>query len=285
MPMEGLTRDQIDQIQFLDIESRLQGVDRSWSPNTVRVRMVLNYKKIPYVESYISYPDIRAFGEKYDLPLNTNYDPPRSTLPAILIRDKQGKVIKAMLDSRTISELLDKLYPDPPIFLLPMGDEDTSKDGTTVTMRRFVRLLSPAWGAGHNIVVPSIPSILDPRAKVYFVEDRAKDDPLGQNRSPEDWGAENPEDDWEPFIKELKALAELFVHSTESSPFLAGDKPCYEDFMLAAFITWFKRGSEANFKRLIQAGERDDGVNVLKRFYEACRPWVEGHGEVVELKD
>ena len=295
--MDAVNPGDIDKIHFVDIDSNLKGgsiwirqhppvgvltlspgLERSWSPNTVKLRMILNYKRIPYVESFISYPDIRAFGKAHDLPLSYGYNPPRPTCPAILVYDKQGKTIKAMLDSRSIALWLDEIYPNTPIFTLPKFKVDAPGKPTQEGVKDVIW---KAWASGYNIVIPTIPGILDDRGREYFLEDRARDHDEG--KSPVDWGAENPEDDWKPFTEDMKAMMELFKETTDDAPFLSGKEPCYEDFMLGAFITWFKRGMEANFERIMNIAD-GQGTNVLRRHYEACRPYIEGQGEVIELR-
>ena len=54
-------------VHFFDIRSRLPGRMQSFSPNTLRIRQSLNYKRISYSESFISYPDIELLWESLGL--------------------------------------------------------------------------------------------------------------------------------------------------------------------------------------------------------------------------
>ncbi|KAJ5119703.1 hypothetical protein N7448_010372 [Penicillium atrosanguineum] len=55
-------------VHFFDITSTLPGASKSWSPNTLKVRAALNFKGIPYTQSWISYPDIKPLITGLDLP-------------------------------------------------------------------------------------------------------------------------------------------------------------------------------------------------------------------------
>jgi hypothetical protein len=59
--------------------------------------MTLNYKQIPYTESFLTYPDIAKFTAKFNIPDDESFG--RPTLPAILHYDAQGKLVKAMSNS------------------------------------------------------------------------------------------------------------------------------------------------------------------------------------------
>ena len=107
-------------------------------------------------------------------------------------------------------------------------------------------------------------------------------DDSGEGRSPEDWASENPEDDWKQFLPHLKTLARTLGHITAEEPYMLGQKPCYSDFALAGYITWYKRGSEKVYERMIKETGGEQGA--LARHYKACEQWVLGEGKVVEYK-
>jgi hypothetical protein len=128
----------------------------------LKIRQVLNYKKVPYAETFLSYPDIVTFADQFGIAYDIGYEPPRPTLPAILVYNAKGDVVKAMSNSRTIAEYLDGLYPTSPV---TRQIDDTA----------FRTAINPAWTGGLNIVIPTIPSILDDRGAKWFIADRSQD--------------------------------------------------------------------------------------------------------------
>lgn len=255
------------------------GNQQSWSPNTLKVRLTLNYKQIPYTESFLTYPDIAKFTAKYNIPDDESFG--RPTLPAILHYDAQGKLVKAMSNSIDIVRYLDDLFPERPVLKAPSRVQEAGWGNAAESyFVAFRLLLIAAWGPGYNIVMPTIPAILDDIGSAWFIEDRRSMDEEGLGRSPEDWAAKDPEDDWKAFLPPLKTLARTMEHTTDSAPFALGEKPSYADFALAGYLTWYKRGSGAVFKRIIDETGGEKGP--LGRHYAACEKWVLGEGKVEE---
>ncbi|KAL7416501.1 hypothetical protein BDY24DRAFT_379933 [Mrakia frigida] len=40
-------------VHFFDIKSSLEGSSQSWSPNTVKIRILLNHRLIPYTQDWV----------------------------------------------------------------------------------------------------------------------------------------------------------------------------------------------------------------------------------------
>lgn len=237
--------------------------------------MVLNYKQIPYTESFISYPDIAAFTARYNIPDDESFG--RPTLPAILHYDANGKLVKAMQNSIDIARYLDKISPERPVLAAQPGGWENAAEAYHAAAKV---VLNGPWRAGVRIAMPTIPGILDERGSKWFIEDRKSMDSSGKGRSPEDWGSEDPEDDWKEFIPKLKTLAATLEHTTKDAPFVLGQEPSYADFALAGYVTWYKRGSEKVYERMIKETGGEQGA--LARHYQACEPFVLGEGKVEE---
>lgn len=235
--------------------------------------MVLNYKGIPYRESFLSYPDIRPFADHFNIEYDASWDPPRPTLPAIVHYDAQGNIIKAMASSLEIARYLDEAFPDNPVINpAPSVTWSYAVEAYQLAFRpAFVKAAAP----GRKIIIPTVPPILDDRGREFFIEDRSRS---AGGVSPLDWGAKDPEDDWKPFTEALQALSKIAGHMTESLPFLLGTQPCYVDFVLASFLTWAQRGSQANYDRIVKT------VPAFGEHHRACQEWTDGQGEVVKWK-
>ncbi|KAJ3005605.1 hypothetical protein HKX48_000578 [Thoreauomyces humboldtii] len=265
-------------IHFFDISSKGQGNLQSWSPATLRIRQTLNYKRIPYTESFLDYPDIARFYSTFSIPSNPMAG--RPTLPAILHYDHDGVLVKAMGDSLPIAEYLDAVAPDAPQVVPRSVGTGYGRLGRLVNaaLRPF-KVTMPA-----DVVISKIPSTLNERSRVWFVQDRRQgDDPL--HRSPEDWlVGEDVDALWRAWEERgLRYLVDLLsVSRTEdddddvvAGPFLLGEKPVFADFVVAGIFTWFRRGSEDDFRRIMAVSP------VLVAHYAACEEFVLGQGKVV----
>ena len=71
-----------------------------WSPNTLKARMTLNFKKAPYKTEWIEYPDIQPFLESRGFKPAEGADEPAWTLPAIGLPD--GTLIHESRNKQTI---------------------------------------------------------------------------------------------------------------------------------------------------------------------------------------
>src|SRR5271163_4263832 len=114
-----------------------------WSPNTMKTRMFLNYKKIPYTTIGVHYPDIKELQEKFGMGPNERW--PFWSLPMI---EYEGTVIRGSYD---IAIFLEQKFPEPPL----LGDE----------CEKWVQYLMSAkvLREVRDLTVPIIPDILDER--------------------------------------------------------------------------------------------------------------------------
>ncbi|KAJ6178573.1 hypothetical protein N7519_009034 [Penicillium mononematosum] len=259
-------------IHFFDITSVLPGPSKSWSPNTLKTRMVLNFKGIPYTQSWVSYPDIEPLLKAHGVPpakssiLPAN-SPIHYTLPAI---SHKGGITSnpagLLMDSEPIAMYIDKLYPSPPLF--PSGDASYS---LMVAVQKIVSLIRPSMVA---LVIPNVPSGLDERGREYFIRTRTEafGKPLSEVK-PTDEGEllalwQLIEKETEPLIKMLKGK------DGKKGPFLEGEKAGFADIILASLLAFFERFDRGTFEKILVLGDGE-----LKALYEACLPWIEGQGE------
>ncbi|KAJ5520398.1 hypothetical protein N7463_000851 [Penicillium fimorum] len=252
-------------IHFFDILSDLPGPSKSWSPNTLRTRMVLNFKGIPYTQSWVSYPDIAPLLKASGIPPSesgTAY-----TLPAI---SHKGSITSnpdgVLMDSYPIAMYIDKLYPSPPLF--PSGDASYS---IMVAVLKILALISPSI---RTRVIPNIPSVLDERGREYFIRTRSEafGKPLSEVR---------PTDEaellalWQVVEKEADTLIKMLKGKDgKKGPFLEGETAGYADIILAGVLALFQHFDYDAFEKFLVLGDGE-----FKALYEACLPWIEGQGE------
>ncbi|KIW71290.1 hypothetical protein PV04_03473 [Phialophora macrospora] len=169
-------------------------LQQSFSPNTIRSRLALHYKGLPYTQSWISYPDIERLWDKLGIPPNDTQDKagPRCTLPVLLVRTedfpqaslsrlhdanipgvpKKGLATKFGMftpfsSTLSIALALELLFHDrnlhPPLFPTHQSYEQAQQVEGIIT-----RLLP----ATRRLILPSVPDILDARGKEYFIRTR-----------------------------------------------------------------------------------------------------------------
>lgn len=132
------------------------------------IRLVLNYKRIPYRTEWVSYPDIASTFEKRGIPPSEALEngKPYYTCPAII--DLNGKPEPwKVSDSMTIAEYLEDTYSDPECGpkLFP--------EGTKEAQLAFIRhLKSETIPRAWRLVVTLVPAILDSRGREYYCSTR-----------------------------------------------------------------------------------------------------------------
>ncbi|KAJ5377703.1 Glutathione S-transferase-like protein ustS [Penicillium cataractarum] len=254
-------------VQFLDIISTLPGAQKSWSPNTLKVRAVLNFKAIPYTQSWISYPDIAPLTKGLGLGPNEVGIP--YTLPVIIHKSVTSNPHGAMMDSLPIVMHLDKAFPSRPLF--PSGDASYA---LLVAVSKIASGMGPAV---RSLIIPRVADYMDPRGKEYFTETRSKffGKPLSEVR-PTDQGTidelwKQVEIEAGPLVKMLKG------REGKKGPFFEGETPGYVDLYLACQFAFFERIDREAFDRLMAIGNGE-----FKALWEACEPWIDGQGEEKE---
>lgn len=244
------------------------GSSKPWSPNTLKVRAVLNFKKIPYTQSWVSYPDIAPLLQSLEVPPNTAGTP--YTLPAIVHKASiTSGPNGAMMDSLPIIQHLDKTYPSPPLF--PSGDASYA---LVLAVGKIASLMAPAF---RQLIIPCVVDSLDPRGAEYFTRTRtaAFGKPLADVR-PKD--KESIDALWQLVEKESAALLEIYTgREGKKGPFIEGEKPGYADLVLSCQIAFFQRFDTELFEKFLALGEGQ-----FRALYRACLPWLEGQGEEVE---
>ncbi|TVY30815.1 Glutathione S-transferase-like protein ustS [Lachnellula hyalina] len=122
-----------------------------FSPTVWRIRLMLNYKKIPYRTVFLEFPDIEPTLKGLGLVLGGSAS--KYTVPAI----HHVPTNTYMMDSTPIAQFLESTYPDPPVPLTSeLGREIESKARVVVGM------------AFRTSVMPREMGILSPRAQEYF---------------------------------------------------------------------------------------------------------------------
>lgn len=278
-------------VHFFDVQSKLPGSPsprppliqdqsltnsladniKAWSFNTNKTRLVLNYKGIPYTQSFISYPEITPLLRSLQV---TSYPegPFAYTLPAIY-HPPSVKVNPsgAMMDSLPIAIHLDRLYPDRPLW--PNGDASYA---LTIAVGKLV---SNAALKSLVLVIPRVPKLLDRKGREYFIKTRSAmfGKPLSELR-PAD--AESLRVTTESIKREVETLAQMLRgRYGKSGPFFEGETASYADFILMAYLAWTEKLDKDLWGELMGVGRGE-----LRALWDACLPWLYGQGQTTKWK-
>jgi len=205
---------------------------QAWSPNTWKVRLVLNYKRIPYKTVWVSYPDIepklKELGVNPTDPHPEDPSKPLYTLPVIL--DENGDEPVVIPDSLRIVEYLEEKYPERPVF--PKIGKALIY-GFEVPVRVYI---------GRNInpfINHSVWLILDKRGQEYFRTTREKWD----GGKLEDESPKGPIRDghWKALKEGFGKVAGILDKNGSEVDFVAGgSEPTFADFLIVAYLRWIK---------------------------------------------
>ncbi|KAL5351125.1 hypothetical protein ACLOAV_002976 [Pseudogymnoascus australis] len=220
-----------------------------FSPTVWRIRLILNYKQIPYKTIFLEFPDIEPTLKGLGLVPGEfpTGERQKYTVPAI----HHVPTNTHIMDSTPIAKFLEATYPTPP---LPL----TSELGRTIELRAR-SVVGPTFRAS---VLPREINILSPRAQEYFR--RTREAALGHKL--EDL-LDEEEGSWKAVNDGMKEVGELMRTNAAEGPFVLGAKPSYTDFFIAGSLQSARVVEETVFERHMKyAG--------YKEVYEACLPYM-----------
>jgi glutathione S-transferase len=246
------------------------GPSRSWSPFTLRARMVLNYKQIPYTQTYIPYPDIA--GTLTSLGVTPNETGMAYTFPAIVHRNHPSIANPngALMDSFAIATHLNHTFPSPALF---------PSEASYPLALAVDRLVYAVISKGLVLAIPPVTEILDARSRAYFVETRSAffGKPLADVRPKEPSEVQKITEDMKAEMEPLARMLRGETPEKKNGPFFEGAKPGYADFVVVSFLGWLERVDRVLWAELSGVGEGE-----FRTLCEACAPWVEGQGVDIE---
>ncbi|KIW25218.1 uncharacterized protein PV07_08415 [Cladophialophora immunda] len=223
-----------------------------FSPVVWRIRLMLNYKQVPYRTIFLEFPDIEPTLKGLGLVPgeSSSASKIKYTVPAI----HHVPTGSYMMESGPISQFLESTYPDPPVPL-------TSELGREIEAQAR-RVLGAVFQAS---TMPREVNILSPRAQEYFRRTREAmlghrlEDLLDPDREDESWAAAGDG---------MRAVGQLMQTHQAEGPFVLGARPSYTDFFIAGSLQSARVVDEGVFRRNI----KDPG---FKGIYEACVPYME----------
>ncbi|KAK9350997.1 hypothetical protein V1523DRAFT_43634 [Lipomyces doorenjongii] len=223
-----------------------------FSPAVWRIRLMLNYKHIPYTTIFLELPDIEPTLKELGLVLDESASGSKRkyTVPAI----QHVPTNTYMMDSAPIAQFLESTYPDPP---LPL----TSELGREIEGKARVVV-----GAVFSMsLMPREIGILSPRAQEYFR--RTREALLG-HRLEDLLDPDKEEQGWNAVSDGMRAVGELMRTHKADGWFVLGARPSYTDFFIAGSLQSARMVDERVFQRTIKY----PGYGEI---YEACLPYME----------
>ncbi|KAG8529232.1 uncharacterized protein KY384_005867 [Bacidia gigantensis] len=215
------------EIEFFDLPSK--SPCKAWSINTLRTRFILNYKNIPYKTTWVEYPDIEPTFKSFGIPANesgTAY-----TVPTIKLPDG-----RYLMDSQRIAQELEKLYPEPSLYL---------DDPILQEVLEAFATLSPAIA---GVYLPKCArNVQTPRSKEYFERTRSAKYGMPLDQLEQETGGD---DAFKRAKPGLKMVGEVL--RAKGGPFCLGEVVSYADIVILGASVMFERIGEGVFEKFVE---------------------------------
>ncbi|KAH7920844.1 hypothetical protein BV22DRAFT_1179819 [Leucogyrophana mollusca] len=227
-------------ITFFDIPTVIPGSIPT-SPNTWKVRLVLNYKRLAYRTCWVESVDIESVCKSLNIPptaTKPNGDP-KYTLPALIDNTSSRSVV--LSDSTPIIEYLETTYPDP----------DPSRAIIPPGTRALI-------AASEHHIATSITPLLYPLIIMGIYSKKGPRDQLHLRRRTEAaFGkaideVQSTGQDREILLKKLEGAFGLFAESLMKGggDYIVGGSPCLVDFTLCGLLLMFYHASPDIWERV-----------------------------------
>ncbi|KAL0958809.1 hypothetical protein HGRIS_014128 [Hohenbuehelia grisea] len=251
-------------IIFLDIPTR-RGAPNS--PNTWKVRLLLNYKGLEYTTQWVPSADIERTCKSLDIP-PTGTQPngePRYTLPALVDNTKTPPVL--LSDSVPIMEYLDGAYPASNRLAFP-GESRALQ----YVLQKYLDM--SIWPHVMRLMVMDMYRLKLPADQQHF---RTRLEAIfGQPLEQLEAQGEERVRVWGLVEGAFGALAQSLAANGDGE-FFMGKSPSYADFAICAVLIFFKTTSpEEAWGRIskFDSGRWD-------ALYHSCQKWAEVDGHPV----
>ncbi|KAE8449363.1 hypothetical protein EG329_008264 [Mollisiaceae sp. DMI_Dod_QoI] len=223
-----------------------------FSPVVWRIRLMLNYKRIPYKTIFLEFPDIEPTLKGLGLVPSESPSGVKNkyTVPAI----QHVPTNTYIMDSFPIAQFLESTYPDPPVPLASELGAEIETQARAVVGKIF-----------RTSVMPREINILSPRAQEYFR--RTREAMLGR-RLEDLLDLDKEEQSWNAASDSIRAVGELMRTHKADGPFVLGAQPSYTDFFIAGSLQSARMVDEEVF-------QRNNKYPGFKDIYEVCLPYME----------
>jgi len=220
-----------------------------FSPVVWRIRMMLNYKQVPYRTIFLEFQEIeltlKALGVEPPATAKGRY-----TVPTIY----HVPTDQYMMDSIPISQFIESTYLTPAVPLTSKLGREIEEKARSVGGTTFRRS-----------VMPREIRILSPAAADFFR--RSREAALGHPL--EDLlDNDKEEQSWKDIDGAMRAVSDLMQTNKADGPFILGARPSYTDFFIAGSLHSASVIDEGVFERNVK-------YEGFKQIYQACLPYME----------
>lgn len=225
-----------------------------WAPNIWRIRLILNYKRLPHRTVWVEFPEVERVLRSINAP-PTSVGPdgrPVYSLPVIVDHLRSPTHPTVLSNSVTIAEYLDVTYPARPIF--PEGSKAVQSLFVYYIQEVFAKPLLPIMGPLSHQRLPD-------RSQAHF--------PVGPPPP-------NPQNDaaWAPVKDQFRFLARLLEKNTPpegDGVVVQGREVSYADFAICALLIWIERVSP--YDGWVRVRSWNGGR--WYRIWERCREYMD----------
>ncbi|CAG5166061.1 uncharacterized protein ALTATR162_LOCUS6878 [Alternaria atra] len=186
-----------------------------FSPAVWRIRLMLNYKRLPYKTTFLEFPDIEPALKRLGVHPAESSAVNKYIVPVI----HHAPTNTYVMDSISIAQFLESTYPDLPVPLTSeLGREIESKARTVI---------GPVFRVA---VMPREIAILSPRSQEYFR--RTREAAVGCKL--EDLLNEEKEEmAWRKIEEDMRTIGQLMLTNEKEGNFVLGASPSATDFFIA----------------------------------------------------
>ncbi|KAH8831329.1 hypothetical protein DL96DRAFT_1667688 [Flagelloscypha sp. PMI_526] len=209
-------------ITFYDIPSSLPGTG-----NTIKTRLALKFKGLPFTTEWIEYPDIEAVSKEVGSPPTSTWPDGTPYYTCPFIHDTEtGKTIS---DSWNIALYLDEMYPDTPR-LIPKG--------CIALMSTFVESVEELMASSFaNFCRPQSHKQLNEASQAHFK--RVRELRMGRTFEEMNEAALDPKE-WDKVKAALDKVDALLKLNNSEDEWAVGDKMTYADILVSSKLYWWK---------------------------------------------
>ncbi|KAF7330659.1 Glutathione S-transferase-like protein ustS [Mycena sanguinolenta] len=203
---------------------------QTWVPAIWRIRLILNYKRLPYRTVWVQFPDVEPTLRALGAPPSSRRPDGRPvyTLPVVVDATRNPRVPQIVSNANSIAEYLESTYPARPVF--PEGSRALQTLFVHYIQDVFVKPLLP-------IMVPVSYGRLPNRSQTHFHGASAPSHPLPLSPGPERERA------WQRVKMQFDFLAiVLEKNASDGDGVVAqGHHLSYADFALCAILLWIEQ--------------------------------------------
>jgi len=204
-----------------------------WAPNIWRIRLILNYKRLPYRTVWVEFPDVEATMRSIGAPPSAlrSDGRPVYTLPGVVDPMRAPMSPTILSNTNTIAEYLESAYPARPVF--PEGSRAVQTLFVHYIQEVFAKPLLP-------IMIPISHQHLPERSQSHF---RGRGYPSPMMPGP---AGHHGEQAWRAVQEQFDFLSMILDKNSgmDGDGVVAmGRDLTYADFALCSVLLWIEKMS------------------------------------------